>query len=213
MTINTIKDNILFKSILGYLLGIYLIIVFQTSAMAAGGLFVEPMLTYESGDATVNFPAPFNSSESSINGLGIGARLGAHLLETVFVAADFRYSFPNYENAKTHIDTDATAYNYGIVAGVQVPAIIGLRLWAGYILGGGMDPDSDQHINVNFRDADGFRIGAGLMLAMVSLNLEYQHMNYAETTVENASVFSGPTNSIQQDNNSIILGVSFPIAL
>jgi hypothetical protein len=184
-----------------------------TSAGAAvGGLFVEPMLTYEKGDATVNFPAPFGNSDSTVNGFGVGVRGGIHIIDTVFVGADLRYSMPTYRNSKTGISTDATAFNYGIVAGIHLP-IVGLRAWAGYILGGGLDPDKSQGIDLNFVNADGFRIGAGYQLAMVSLNLEYQHMNYGTTEVQNAGIFTGPTNSIVQDNDSIIFGISFPVAL
>lgn len=178
-----------------------------------GGLFVEPMITYEAGDATVNFPAPFGSSESTVNGFGVGARMGVHIIETVFVAGDLRYSLPNYENKNTGIITDASAFNYGIVAGVQMPTLLGLRVWAGYILGGGMDPERSRGVDLNFVDADGYRVGAGLKVAVVSLNLEYQHMNYGETEIQNAGLFTGPTNNIQQDNNSLIFSVSFPMAL
>jgi Outer membrane protein beta-barrel domain len=185
-----------------------------TPAMSSvGGLFVEPMLTYESGDATVNFPSPFGSSDSTVKGLGVGARMGVHVIETVFVAGDLRYSFPTYKNSSTSISTDATAYNYGLVVGVQMPTPVALRVWAGYILGGAMDPDSNRGIDVKFVNGDGFRFGAGFQVAMVSLNLEYQHMNYGETEIENGGLFTGPTNNIQQDNDSLIFGVSFPVTL
>jgi hypothetical protein len=183
------------------------------AAEKKGGLFVEPMLTYERGEAEVDFPSPFGSSKSKVNGFGVGARLGIHVMESVFLGIDGRYSLPNYENNDTDIDSEATAYNYGPVIGIQMPTDIGLRVWAGYIMGGEMDVDKDQGTDLKFKEASGFRIGTGIKLASVSLNLEYQKITYDKTEVENPGLFSGSTNSVTQDNNSYILSVSFPISL
>ena len=57
-----------------------------------GGLFVEPMVTYEKGKATVELPSPFGRSRSTVEGFGIGTRLGFHVLELVFIRSDGRYS-------------------------------------------------------------------------------------------------------------------------
>lgn len=78
-------------------LGLGLMCSFSAVASNQGGLFLEPMLTYEKGDADVDLPNPFGSSHSSIDGFGLGARLGFHVLESVFIGIDGRYSKPNYE--------------------------------------------------------------------------------------------------------------------
>lgn len=195
------------------LLGLALMMSLPAVAANQGGLFIEPMLTYENGEADVDLPSPFGSSKSEINGFGVGARLGFHIMESVFLGLDARYSKPTYKNDDTDISSDATSYNYGPVVGVQMPTPLGIRLWAGYIAGGQMDVDKDEGVDFKFKDASGYRIGGGIKLAMVSLNLEYQQVTYNETELEHAGIFSGTTGNVDQDNRSYILSVSFPISL
>lgn len=178
-----------------------------------GGLFIEPMLTYEKGEADVDLPSPFGSSHSTIDGFGLGARLGFHVLESVFIGLDGRYSKPDYKNNDTDINSEASAYNYGPVVGIQMPTPLGIRVWAGYIAGGQMDVDKDQGVDFKFKDASGYRVGGGIKLAMVSLNLEYQQITYNETELSDAGIFSGSTSNVDQTNNSYIFSVSCPISL
>jgi opacity protein-like surface antigen len=185
----------------------------QVYAENKGGIFVEPMLTYEKGDADVDLPSPFGSTDSTIKGFGVGARVGIHVYESIFLGMDGRYSRPTYKNSDTDIDADATAYNFGPVVGIQMPTDLGIRLWAGYIMAAGMDPEKDQNIDLKFKDGTGYRIGAGIKLSSVSLNLEYQQISYDKTDVQSAGPFSGQTNSITQDSNSYVFSVSFPISL
>lgn len=194
-------------------LGLALLVSLPVIAANQGGLFIEPMLTYENGDAEVDLPSPFNSSDSSVDGFGIGGRLGFHFLESVFVGIDGRYSKPTYKNDDTNISTDATAYNYGPVVGIQLPTPLGIRVWAGYIAGGQMDLEEDQGVDLKFKDGSGYRIGGGIKLALVSLNLEYQQMNYKETELEDAGIFTGTTNDVDQKNSSYVFSVSFPFSL
>lgn len=184
-------------------------------ALDKGGLFVEPMVTYEKGDGDINFPAPINNSETDLNGVGLGARLGFHLIETVFLAADGRYSMPNLENTSLNQDADATSWNVGPTIGVQMPFILGLRAWGGWILAGEVDPDSDKGVNEKFKSANGWRLGAGLKVAMLSLNLEYQDIEYDETVIEEVGVFTpGYTASdIELSNQSWVFSVSFPVSV
>ena len=178
-----------------------------------GGLFIEPMLTYETGTSEVDFPAPVNSSDSNVDGFGVGARLGFHIFESMFVGLDGRYSLLTYKNDDTDIDTDASAYNFGPVVGFQTPTDLGIRVWASYIMDGQIDPDKDQGVDLKFKDGSGYRVGAGIKLSSVSLNLEYQQMHYDKTELQNAGIFSGSTNNVDADNSSYILSVSFPITL
>lgn len=193
--------------------GLAIMTSFAAFADNKGGVFVEPMLTYESGTSDVDFPSPINSSDSDISGLGVGARLGFHVQEVVFLGIDGRYSMPTYENDDTDINTRATAYNFGPVVGIQMPTDLGLRLWAGYIMTGEMDLEKDEGIDLKFKDASGYRIGGGIKIASVSLNLEYQQIEYAETELEDAGFFSGSTSDVDSTNKSFILSVSFPISI
>lgn len=200
-----------------YLLPLSLMLTFTQveAAENKGGLFVEPMLTYERGEGEINYPSPINSSDTDINGFGVGARIGFHIFESVFVAADGRYSMPQYEDTSLDQKADAKAYNYGPVLGIQMPWDIGLRLWGGYVMGGEMDPEKDKNVDLKFKDARGYRLGGGVKLGIASLNLEYQDLTYDKTEIEDvAGVFSGGnTNKVELDNQSWILSVSFPISI
>ena len=195
------------------LLGLAVLASLPAMANNQGGLFIEPMLTYEKGEADVDLPSPFGSSHSTIDGFGMGARLGFHVLESVFIGLDGRYSKPDYKNNDTDINSEASAYNYGPVVGIQMPTPLGIRVWAGYIADGQMDVDKDQGVDFKFKDASGYRVGGGIKLAMVSLNLEYQQITYNETELSDAGIFSGSTSNVDQTNNSYIFSVSCPISL
>ncbi len=193
--------------------GLALLTSFSAYAENKGGVFVEPMLTYESGTSKVDFPSPAGSSDSDVTGFGVGARLGFHIAEVVFLGVDGRYSMPTYENDDTDIDTRATSYNLGPVVGIQMPTTLGIRLWGGYIMAGQMDLEKDQGIDLKFKDASGYRVGGGIKIASVSLNLEYQVIEYAETELEDAGFFTGSTNDVDATNKSVVLSVSFPISI
>lgn len=195
-------------------LALALIALCSLSAQAAdkGGLFIEPMLTYETGESEVDFPSPIGNSDSDYSGLGVGARLGFHIQESIFLGVDGRYSRISYENDDTDVDTEGSSYNFGPVIGFQMPTELGLRVWAGFVMGE-IDLDEDNDYDISFEDGTGYRIGAGIKLSMVSLNLEYQNITYERTRLRNAGVFSGTTRNVEAENSSYVLSVSFPIAL
>ena len=194
-----------------------LMLVLSTAAYAEnkGGLFIEPMLTYERGQGEVNFPAPINSSDTDIDGFGVGARLGFHVLESVFIGADGRYSLPRFQDSSLNQDIKSKAWNYGPVVGVQMPTTIGLRVWASYILDASIDPEKDKKVDEKFTSGNGYRIGAGVKLGITSVNLEYQNIKYDKTEISEVGAFSPgfSRSDIELENSSWILSVSFPIAL
>lgn len=181
-----------------------------------GGLFVEPILTYEQGETETDYPSPAGNSTGDIDGFGVGARLGFHVYEAVFLGVDGRYSMPTYKDSALDQNTDAEAYNYGPVIGFQTPGDLGIRVWGGYVMGGELDPDKDQDVDVKFKDAQGYRVGAGIKLGIASLNLEYQDLTYKESQIEEVGSFNfnnASTNDVELDQKSWIVSVSFPIAL
>jgi hypothetical protein len=189
-----------------------LISLFATSSYAAsgGGLFVEPFVTYEAGSKTeLDWPSPFQNSEGSSEGLGVGARIGGHVADIVFIAADLRYSKPQFKDSTNNMDVGADQYNYGATVGVQTP-FAGIRVWGSYILGSELNPQEDNGVDAKFTDGKGYRVGAGIHLAMVSLNLEYQDLKYEKTTIENGGVFAGTELDTDLTNKSYILSVGFP---
>lgn len=189
----------------------------QSSNRNTGGLFVEPAITYELGESKVDYPAPFGSTDTETNGFGLGARLGVHLGEIIFLGADGRYSMPKFKskNASDDSKVDAKAYNVGPTLGVQTP-FAGIRLWGTYILDGALDPKSlGNGLDVKFKDMEGYRVGAGIYVGIVSVNLEFQKAKYDSVDLEKVGPFSGPEDikSVNLDDESYIVSVSFPIAL
>lgn len=180
-----------------------------------GGVFLEPMVTYEKGEGDLNFPAPFSNDETDLNGFGAGLRLGVHILDSLFIGADGRYSMPTFEDKTLNQDTDAKAWNYGPVLGVQMPTALGVRLWGSYIYDAVVDPDASQGVNERFEDGSGWRVGAGIKLGPTSLNAEYQDVSYDTTEIEEVGVFTPGTtfNNVNLDNKTWILSVSFPMTM
>lgn len=201
-----------------FLLPLVVLIVLRSQTTFAQffvGGFIEPMLTYESGTGDVNFPSPYRNSESKVEGLGLGARLGAQVYETIFAGIDGRYSFPTFKDTSLNQDVEARAWNLGPLVGIQMPTPIGLRFWASWILAGELDPDRDQGVDEIFKSGNGFRLGGGINLAIVSLNLEYQYLKYDTIEIEEVGIFNTgyTSDEIALTNKSIILSASFPIGL
>lgn len=195
--------------------------IFSANAMAIGGdseggLFVEPMVTWQKGDGDLSLPTPFTDGTAELDGFGLGARLGFHVMESFFIGVDGRYSFLNYSDNKLNLDTDGNAWNIGPVVGFQMPTALGLRIWASYIAAGDLDLDDDnQNIDLTYKSGSGFRVGAGIKLALASINAEYQKMEYDKTSIESVGIFdpNSDTSKINLKDESLILSVSFPIAI
>lgn len=181
----------------------------------ASGLFVEPMVTYETGSGDINFPAPINSSDSKVKGFGVGARAGGQVWNMIFAGIDGRYSIPKLKDTSLNQDIKSKAWNAGPMVGLQMPTALGLRFWGSWILAGELDPDKDKGVDEKFKSGNGFRLGGGLRVALVSLNVEYQHLKYDETEIQEAGVFTPgyTTNNIALKNNTFIMSVSIPINL
>ncbi len=180
-----------------------------------GGLFVEPMLTWERGRGDVNFPSPFNDAKTEADGFGIGARFGGHVYDTVFLAVDGRYSMLTFKDDKLGQDADAKAWNIGPVVGMQMPTPFGLRVWAGWVMAGGMDVAKSKNVKEEFTSGSGYRIGAGVKLTLVSVNIEYQSLKYDETKVTEISRFNvnDTYSDVNLKNDSMVLSVSFPLTI
>ena len=191
-------------------------LVLATSAFALDnptGLFVEPMVTYEVGEARIGYPAPFSKSTGDTDGFGIGGRLGFHVWESLFVGVDARYAKLNVDNSTPKYSSDTTSYNYGPVVGLQLPTLFALRVWGGYVMDGEIDFERDNDVDLKLKDGEGYRVGVGVKLALVSLNLEYQDIDYDTVNFADAGIFSGATTGQKADNQSYVFSVSFPFSL
>lgn len=197
------------------ILASFILLISLSVAHADSGMFIEPMATYETGSGDINFPPPINSSESKVKGFGVGARLGAHVGQTIFAGVDGRYSFPKLKDTSLNQDVKSKGWNAGPMLGIQMPTAIGLRLWGSWILAGQLNPDQDKGVDVKFKSGNGFRLGGGLRFALISINAEYQYIKYDETEMQEVGIFTPGfiTDNISLTNKSLILSVSIPIGL
>lgn len=180
---------------------------------AQSGFFLEPMITYQDLKADIEYPNTFLSDSSGkIKGAGLGLRFGGHIIDTFFLAADIRYSEPTYEDS--NFSANAKATNYGLTLGMQMP-IAGLRIWATYVADGMLDPKEDRGVDLKFTQAQGHRLGAGLHIAMFSVNLEYQNLKYDSTELEKIGSFANVNaqDNISLTESGLVASVSFPISL
>ncbi len=189
--------------------------VHAQEGMGLSGIFIEPMVTYENGSGDINFPSPFNNSETTVDGFGVGARFGAQVYSTVFAGFDARYSIPNFEDTTLKQNISSTAWNFAPLVGIQMPSIVDLRFWGSWILAGELDPDLDKGVDEKFKSGNGYRLGLGFRVALISLNLEYQFVKYDETEISEVGIFTPgyTTNNIVLENKSLVFSVSMPIGI
>jgi hypothetical protein len=103
--------------------------------------------------------------------------------------------------------------NWGPMIGLQIPHA-GLRFWGSIILGGKFDPEQSGNLNVKFDNGFGYRLGGGLRVAMVGLNLEFQKINYDSIHLEQVGPFGSDLNAVNQvalKNQSWVASVSLPL--
>lgn len=189
-----------------------LVLTFSASAFA--GLFVEPALTYESGDNKIDWQSNLISkSTGTTKGGGFALKLGGHVSDILFLALDGSYSKPEFKNSAVDYSAAADSTLYGVVLGAQVP-IVGLRIWGGYIFDGQIDPKESNGYDVKFTGATGPKIGAGLNLLLVSLNVEYMDLSYKNSYLEKAGPLTpNQTFDGNYTNKMLVFSVSIPVAL
>ena len=184
--------------------------------ISPGGLFVEPLLTFSREDASIKtsqLPAISDDTSGNTQGLGIGARLGVHASEMIFVGVDGRYARTKITDS-AYGEADANGYNLAPTVGVQMP-IAGLRVWAGYVVLGETNPEAGtKGFNVRFTEPQGPRVGLGVHLGPVSLNLEYQDLKYNKTKIESYGLISSTGESnVDYDTRGYTASLSFPMEL
>lgn len=192
---------------------VVVVLALCTAQAKAAGLLVEPLVSYEKGDSNIDYPSPFSNSSGHIDGWGVGARLGVHFADVLFLGADGRFMKPKFKDSTNNMDVDSTGYNYGAVLGVQMP-VVGLRVWGTYVFGGQLDPEEGNGVDLKFKEANGYRIGAGFKIFIVSLNVEYQDLKYNKTELQKIGSFSaGAEDQIDLKDKAWIFSVSFPLSL
>lgn len=215
-TVSITKRKAIMKTTQALLNGLasLLVISFGSLSLAQtpSGIFLEPGVTYELGDHTVNWPSPLSDSTGTTRGLGLALRGGFHLNESFFLGLDARYGMPTFKNSASNYDAAAKAYNYGPVVGFQMPDM-GLRLWGAYVLDGELNPEASGNYDVNLKKPTGPRVGLGFRVQSFSLNVEYEQLKYGESVLEQAGPFTPGYvfNGVNLENKAWILSASFPI--
>ncbi|MEK2689677.1 outer membrane beta-barrel protein [Bdellovibrio sp. GT3] len=180
-----------------------LLLLFSAKSMAFG-FYLEPGLFYESGDGKVDI----DDSKATTKGLGVDLKLGMNFVDKMlFVGVDGSYSMPKFEHSNTGYDADATSMTYGAIIGVQTP-LVGLRFWAGYVFGGTLDPEESGLFDVKFEEATGPKVGVGIKIFFVALNVEYMDLKYKK-----GSGNWGSVPSLDDFNNKVtMVSLSVPMS-
>jgi hypothetical protein len=187
-----------------------------TKDHSSSGLFVEPILLGASENMsmkTAQLPLVNSNTSGTASGYGVGLRLGGHITNAIFIGVDGRYDKEQMQDS-FYQSANAEGYNYGPTVGVQMP-YLGLRLMGTYVMGGQLNPTPGAYgLDLNFKDARGWRAGAGVHLGPVSVNLEYQDLTYGTTQVESLGSLPVNTNvSMQTETTGYLLSLSFPMML
>jgi hypothetical protein len=189
----------------------------RNSSDSNAGFFVEPMITYEVGKGSIDYPSPLGRTDVEREGLGLGARVGLHVADIFFIGADARYSKPkfNTQDAADSSKVNSNAYNIGPTVGVQTP-YFGVRVWGTYIMDGMVDPNQlNNGIDIKLKNLEGYRVGLGAYIQFVSVNIEYQKAKYGSLDLQQVGPLSGPSDvtGLGLSDEAYILSVSFPITL
>lgn len=175
------------------------------------GLFLEPGISYQVASGNVNYPAPMTNSAATHQGFGAIVRGGIHVFERFFVAADGRYALLNFEDNANAISVQARSWDIAPVIGMQM-ADWGGRAYVGYTLAGELDPESVHGFDYRFEQPQGWRAGFGLKMKMLSVNIEWQRLEYAKTQIQSAGTLpAGTTTAGKHAAEGLIASVTFPI--
>ena len=192
----------------------FVALLLSVPAISQAGIFVEPGITYQSDDTTIDYGGSTNKSSGKNTGLGISARFGFDASDIIFIGLDGRYAITKFEDSAFNTNVSAKSYNLGPVVGIQMP-IVGLRVWGGYILSGELDPDEVTTSTIKYdgklAGAKGYRVGVGFHFILVSINLEYQDIKYNDNSATTSVGI--PVTLNEATEKGLVLGVSFPIGL
>lgn len=188
----------------------------RDSRLGRGGFFIEPMLTATQQDSTVRtsqLPIVTGDTKGNSKGFGAGVRIGGHASDILIVALDGRYSRVDVDDS-FYSKAKADVYNVAPMIGLQTP-LFGVRIMAGYVVAGENNPGAgSQNIDLKFKEASGWRVGAGVHIYAISINLEYEDLTYNTTEVESfGSVAVNNSTSVDSNSRGYTLSLGFPIAL
>lgn len=171
------------------------------------GLFLEPGLSYQITNSNVDYPGTGANSSASTRGFGLLARVGVHMWDRFFIAADGRYALLDFNDNANNISVNATSWDIAPVIGMQMPEN-GPRLYVGYVVAGNLDPQSTNGRDLLFEQATGWRVGAGLKVQHVSVNIEWQRLHYGSNRLQSSAA---TVNGVTYNGEGLVASVTFPI--
>lgn len=188
----------------------------DSRTLSKGGFFIEPMIIATQEDTTIKtsqLPVINDDTSGTSNGYGVGLRIGGHVNEIVNLGLDARYSKTSLDDS-FYRKADSNAYDIAPTIGIQTP-YYGVRLLASYVVAGESDPNAGyQGLDLKFKEANGWRVGAGVFIAAVSLNLEYQDLTYNSTEIQSfGSRTVNNATSVDANNRGYTLSLSFPVEM
>lgn len=177
---------------------------------ADGGFFIEPGVFQDQGTADFRSSTGLVNFDGDLKGTGLELKIGGHFADIFFLGLDAERSEPQYTSSNYSTNTQSTLA--GAVVGVQTP-VLGVRLWGSYFPYGTFDQNRDQGLQMKFSEPEIYKVGAGLRVAMVSVNLEYLKGKYRESEIQNNGNTFASFDDADAERESWALGVSFPFSL
>ncbi len=177
-----------------------------------GGFFIEPGIRYDNLSGDLDLPAQFGVSDIEAEGVGANLRVGFHLLDIMFLAAEGNYSEMHIKNdGGSRYSADGSAHSYGPTLGFQTPWA-GVRVWGTYLVNGEFDPRSNNGLNLKFRDLNGYKVGLGARFKTFGASVEYQDATYNNVDVQDAGLVAG-ARDLELKHTGWLGQISFPFAL
>ncbi len=189
----------------------------RDSRISKGGFYIEPLIFASQEDSSIKtsqLPLVNNDTSGKSRGYGVGLRFGGHVSEILLLGLDARYAKMKMSDSTAFNDVNADVYNVAPMIGLQTP-LWGVRLTADYVVAGENNPDSGtQGLDLKFKEAQGWRFGAGLHVASIGINLEYQDLTYNKTEVQSLGAFAiNNVTGIDAETKGYSLSLSFPVEL
>lgn len=184
--------------------------------ISPGGLYLEPILSVSRDESTIKtsqLPLLTDDTSGTSDGAGLGLKFGVHVNEMFLIGLDARYTRQKMKDS-FYSDANADVYNIAPMVAVQTP-IWGIRLSGAYIAAGENNPESGiQGLDLKFKEGTGYRVGAGVHVGPVAVNLEYQDIKYNKTEIESlGSIAANKDTPVDADSQGYAVTVSFPIEL
>lgn len=184
-----------------YLFCLGLIAAVGFTGPSQAGIFVEPFVGYEFGNASDDD----TPNDDKISGVHYGARLGYSMLGLAF-GAEYSGSSIDFKSKNVGtVDSDITTTDIGLFVGYTFPIMF--RVYGTYFLSSEYTAKASGAPNIDLSGDGGLRLGVGYTgLPFISLGLEYIERKYDEAKIGNNPKFDSKSKL-----ESYLITVSLPL--